>query len=91
MLIQIAETVAPQTGKTLDRTIIVVLAVAVGFFADDKFVLDPGRDAEIAVAAEGRGRIEAMIESYGDKYAGNYERAEWAYRERMRFFELFAD
>jgi len=53
-------------GNSLDRIVMVVLALAVGFFAFDKFVLDPGRDAEIAVEAAGRGRIEAMIDSYGD-------------------------
>ncbi len=61
------ESVAPQTGRTLDRIIIVVLAFAVGFFAFDKFVLDPVRNAQIAEEATTRGRIDAMIESYGDR------------------------
>ena len=61
------ESIAPQTGRMLDQIIMVSLALAVGFFAFDKFGLDPVRDAEIAVEAEGRGRIEAMIESFGDK------------------------
>lgn len=39
--------------KTADRAIIVVLLLAVGFFAVDKFVLDPSRDAaEVEIAAE---------------------------------------
>jgi TolB-like protein/tetratricopeptide (TPR) repeat protein len=43
----------PQTGKKLDRIIMVVLALALGYFAFDKFVLDPGRDAaEIEVAVQ---------------------------------------
>ena len=62
-----SESIAPQTGKTLDRIIMVVLALAVGFFAFDKFVLDPVRNAEIAEEATTRGRIDALIESYGDK------------------------
>src|SRR5210317_2671398 len=33
------------TGRKLDRAIIVVLALALGYFAFDKFVLDPSRDA----------------------------------------------
>jgi len=40
-----------KTGKKLDRIIIVLLALALGYFAFDKFVLDPVRDAgELAVA-----------------------------------------
>ncbi len=34
-------------GKNLDRLIIVVLALALGYFAVDKFVLDPARDVEL--------------------------------------------
>jgi TolB-like protein/Flp pilus assembly protein TadD len=59
------------TGKKLDRIIIVLLALALGYFAFDKFVLDPVRDAgELAVAtqeARQEGRSEALVESYGDK------------------------
>jgi adenylate cyclase len=45
--------VTAQTGKKLDRMIIVVLALALGYFAFDKFVLDPARDAaEIEVAVQ---------------------------------------
>ena len=43
--------------KRLDRVIMVVLAAAVGFFAVDKFVFDPARDAAIADAAREEGRI----------------------------------
>ncbi len=57
------ESIAPQTGKTLDRVIMVVLAMAVGFFAFDKFVLDPGRDAELAEQV----RADTRIESFGDR------------------------
>ena len=35
------------TGRKLDYLIIVVLAVATGVFAFDKFVLEPSRDAEL--------------------------------------------
>ena len=41
------ESITPQTGKKLDRVIIVLLALALGYFAFDKFVLDPTRDAEL--------------------------------------------
>lgn len=40
-------------GKTVDGVIIAVLLVALGFFAFDKFVLDPSRDAaKVETAAE---------------------------------------
>jgi adenylate cyclase len=39
------------TGQKLNRTIMIVLALAVAFFIFDKFVLDPGRDAAEIEAA----------------------------------------
>ena len=59
--------IARNTGKRLDRIILVVLAVGIGFFAFDKFVLDPARDAAMESAAEERGRTQSIVESYGDK------------------------
>ena len=38
--------VTPQTGKKLDRVIMICLALALTYFAFDKFMLDPTRDAE---------------------------------------------
>jgi TolB-like protein/Tfp pilus assembly protein PilF len=70
--------ITPHTGKKLDRMIMVVLAVALGYFAFDKFVLDPQREAEqlssleeqktteVAQARQ-QGRTEALVESYGEK------------------------
>jgi adenylate cyclase len=55
-----------QNAKRLDRIILLVLALALGYFAFDKFVLDPARDVEIAEDARQEGRTEAMVESYGD-------------------------
>jgi TolB-like protein/Tfp pilus assembly protein PilF len=63
--------ITPHTGKKLDRAIMVVLALALAFFAFDKFVLDPQRDealkatlsADIAAAVEEAreaGRTEAV-------------------------------
>jgi TolB-like protein/Tfp pilus assembly protein PilF len=40
-----AESIAPQTARRMDRLIIVVLALALGYFALDKFVLAPPREA----------------------------------------------
>lgn len=54
-------------GKRLDRLIIVFLALAVGYFAIDKFLLDPARDRareqEIAEVAKEEGRAEATREA----------------------------
>ena len=58
--------VVHHTGKKLDRAIIVVLTLSLGYFAVDKFLLDPSRDAEIVREAEQRGRSEALVESFGE-------------------------
>src|ERR1051325_3547066 len=39
------QSIAPQTGRRMDRMIIVVLVFALGYFAFDKFVLAPRRQA----------------------------------------------
>ena len=44
------ESMAPQTGRTMDRMIIVVLALALAYFAFDKFVLGPRQQAALASA-----------------------------------------
>lgn len=59
--------VTPHTGKKLDRIIMVVLALALGYFAFDKFVLSESREATIADQAREEGRTEALVESYGEK------------------------
>src|SRR5207342_2753071 len=43
--------ITPQTGRRMDRTIIVVLALALGYFAFDKFVLAPRREAALVSSA----------------------------------------
>lgn len=54
-------------GKRLDRLIMVALALALGYFAIDKFMLDPARDRAreqaIAESAREEGRAEAERES----------------------------
>lgn len=69
-----SESIGPRTGRTLDRIIIVVLAVALAYFGFDKFVITPARDAARSAAvaeqidqARTAGRTEALIESFGDK------------------------
>lgn len=66
--------ITARTAKTLDRAIIVVLALALGYFAFDKFVLTPQRAAaeaervtEQVELARQEGRSEALVESYGDQ------------------------
>ncbi len=54
-------------SKTFDRIVIIVLALGMAYFAFDKFVLDPVRDAEIIETETARARTEALFESYGDK------------------------
>jgi adenylate cyclase len=42
------ESIAPQTGRRMDRMIIAVLVLALGYFAFDKFVLNPRREKSAA-------------------------------------------
>jgi TolB-like protein/Tfp pilus assembly protein PilF len=51
-----SRSVTPQTGKKLDRVILVVLLLALGYFAYDKFVLSAGRESA---------RVEAAVEQAG--------------------------
>jgi len=61
------QSISRTTGKKLDRIILVVLALALGYFAFDKFVLDPARDQARVETARQEGRSEALVESYGEK------------------------
>src|SRR4029453_12546351 len=45
------ESIPPQTGRRMDRMIIVVLVLALGYFAFDKFVLAPRREAALVASA----------------------------------------
>jgi len=66
--------ITARTGKKLDRIIMGILALALTYFAVDKFVLLPEREAaleqkmveEVAAAREA-GRAAAVVESYGVK------------------------
>jgi len=59
--------ITDQTGKSLDRIIIFVLVVALGYFAFDKFVLDPARDLKIAESAAQAGAEQARLDFHGEK------------------------
>jgi len=61
-----SHSITPTTGKKLDRVIMVVLALALGYFAFDKFVLSESREAAIAETARHEGRSEALVKSYGE-------------------------
>ncbi len=45
------QSITPQTGRRMDRMIIVVLALALGYFAFDKFVLAPRRETALVASA----------------------------------------
>lgn len=62
-----AQSITATTGRKLDRVIMVVLALALGYFAFDKFVLAPQREQAATETARQAGRSEAIVESYGDK------------------------
>lgn len=61
-----SHSIAPQTGKKLDRIIIAALAIALVYFAFDKFLIAPQLQLESAEEARQAGRSEAFIESFGD-------------------------
>jgi TolB-like protein/Flp pilus assembly protein TadD len=62
-----SQSIAPKTGKRLDRVIMLALALALGYFAFDKFVLDPARDEAKVQSAHQEGRSEALTESFGER------------------------
>jgi len=63
--------IAPHTGKKLDRTIMIVLVLALAYFGFDKFVLDPQRDVDITESATRAGaeqaREAARLGMFSDK------------------------
>jgi TolB-like protein/tetratricopeptide (TPR) repeat protein len=66
-----SQSITPSTGKKLDRMIMMVLALALGYFAFDKFVLNPQRAVDIAKTAaeagEQRAREEARLDTFSEK------------------------
>jgi TolB-like protein len=77
---------AQNIGRKLDRIILVVLALALGYFAFDKFVLDPAEDEQIAQSARQEGRIDALSKSYGDKSIAVLPFDNRSNREEDQFF-----
>ncbi len=62
-----SQPITADRGKRLDRMIMVVLALALGYFSIDKFVLSESREATIAEEARQEGRSEALVQSFGNK------------------------
>jgi len=65
--IERSESITHATGRKLDFAIIAMLVVALGFFAYDKFVLDPDRDAvKIEAAVQvAREEVASAVEPQG--------------------------
>ena len=68
-----SESITGDTGKKLDRAIMVVLALALVYFAFDKFVLSPQRDAELIESATQAGAEQALEEERAKASAIPYE------------------
>jgi len=75
-----------QSGQKLNRMIMLVLALALGYFAFDKFVLDPAEDVQIAESAHQEGRSAALTESFGDKSIAVLPFSNLSADESNRFF-----
>ncbi len=58
-----SQSITQTTGKKLDRAIIIVLGLALAYFAFDKLVLSESR----IESAREEGRTKGLVESYGDK------------------------
>ena len=56
-----------RTNRLLDRLIVLLLTLGISYFAIDKFLLDPARDARLVEEAAQRARSEVLTGSYGDQ------------------------
>jgi len=74
------------TGRKLDRIILVVLALALGYFAFDKFVLDPVEDEQIAESARQEGLTAALTKSFGNRSIAVLPFENRSNREEDQFF-----
>ena len=61
-----SSSITHHTGRKLDRAIIVVLAIAIGYFAIDKFLLDPVRDSARDESVAQQTRSEVFLEKFGE-------------------------
>ena len=60
------QSITRYTGKRIDRGIMVLLALGLGYFAFDKFVLDPKRDAELVESTTLEAQSAARDQSVAD-------------------------
>jgi TolB-like protein/Tfp pilus assembly protein PilF len=58
---------ARRTARRLDWTITALLLIGIGYFAIDKFLIDPSRDAALFERAHDEGRASAYSAAYGEK------------------------
>jgi len=61
-----SSSITHHTGRKLDRAIIVVLAIAIGYFAIDKFLLDPVRDLARDESVAQQTRSDVFLEKFGE-------------------------
>ena len=69
-----SQSITDVTGRRLDFVIIGMLILALGYFAYDKFILDPGRDADVT-ANTVAGLVEVRDLIGENRYAQGYARA----------------
>ena len=69
-----SQSISASKAQKMEHLIVLLLALALGYFAFDKFVLGPRREAlaqqekaKEVTAAKQLGGTEALIQSYGDK------------------------
>ena len=67
------QSIAPQTARRMDRMIIVILVLALGYFAVDKFVLAPKREAVSAPAAATSAKSIAVLPFIDNSQAHDQE------------------
>jgi TolB-like protein len=60
--VKLEESIAPQTARRMNRLLLIVAILAIGYFAFDKFVLAPRRDATLVAQTTARVAAEATAE-----------------------------
>ena len=60
------ESIAPQTARHLDRMLLIVFALALGYFGFDKFVLAPRREAALVARTQQSAKEDAARRSSAD-------------------------
>jgi adenylate cyclase len=72
------QSIGPQTARRMDRLIIVVLVLALGYFCFDKFILTPRREAAMmATATEQKQGSELIIDTTKNGSSLSLSRLHW--------------